>query len=305
MIKFVAHKKIDKQKWDACIDQSFNQSASAYSWYLDTIFENWSALILDDYQAVFPLAIKSKFSIHYFLQPLFIRCIGIYSKPPLTENVVNDFFDAIPANIKLIDFHLKENIPFKRTEYTYTERMVQILELNRPYEEISKSYHKSAHKNLRKAAKKELFIVDGISAEQVAESYQQNIGAQVERLTLSHFKAIENIMSTALINEKAFTIGVKNMEGVLLAAAFFMFTKNTIYFSFGSANTAGKAAGAMYLMTDEIIKRFAGKFEKLDFEGSDVQGIATFNRNFGAKDCVYLQVKKNTLPGIVKWISGK
>jgi Holliday junction resolvase len=84
-----------------------------------------------------------------------------------------------------------------------------------------------------------------------------------------------------------------------------MKTDKVIYFSFGSANEESKSAGAMYLMVDEIIKRYAQKIAIFDFEGSDVEGIANFNRNFGAKDFVYLRVQKNTLPRIVKWMRKK
>ncbi len=60
MINFIEHKKIDKQKWNACIEESSNASIYVYSWYLDAVCENWSSLVLNDYDAVFPLAPKSK-----------------------------------------------------------------------------------------------------------------------------------------------------------------------------------------------------------------------------------------------------
>ncbi len=305
MIQFVEHKNIDKKKWDDCIDQSFNHSVSAYSWYLDIACENWSAIILDDYEAVFPLSIKSKYNIKYLLQPLSIRCMGIYSKKILSEELVNNFFDTIPNTIKLIDFHLKENIPFNRVDFTISKRVVQILNLIQSYEIIKQSYNRSAHKNLRRAEKNNNVIIENVSPEKIAELYQTNIGSRVARLNSGHYLTIENLMKTAIKNDCGITIGVTNKKNEIIASAYFMKSKNKIYFSFGSANSEGKSTGAMYLMIDEIIRRYAQHIELLDFEGSDIEGIANFNRNFGAKDCVYLKIKKNTLPSIVKWISGK
>ncbi len=81
--------------------------------------------------------------------------------------------------------------------------------------------------------------------------------------------------------------------------------RNAILFFLGIANAHGKAEGAMYFMIDHIFKKYANTATIFDFGGSNVESIANFNKNFGAKDCVYLQVKKNSLPVIVKWISGK
>jgi hypothetical protein len=305
MIRFIEHKNIDKKKWDDCITHSYNQSVSAYSWYLDIVFESWSALVLNDYEAVFPLPIKSKYKLKYLLQPLFIRCLSICSKKELTEEIVNNFFDAIPYNIKLVDFHLKENTPFKRSDFIVSKRIVQQLNLNQPYETIEQSYNRSAMKNLRKAEKNELVITENITPEKITEQYQTNIGAQVEKLNSTHFKIIEKLMKAALENKCGITLSVINRNKETIASAFFMKTEKVIYFSFGSANEEGKSVGAMYLMVDEIIRRYAQHINLLDFEGSDVEGIGNFNRNFGAKDFVYLRVQKNTLPAIVKWMSKK
>jgi hypothetical protein len=305
MIQFVEHKNIDKHKWDTCITQSLNQSVSAYSWYLDSVSENWSALIMDDYEAIFPLPVKSKYKIKYFLQPLFVRSIGIYSKKIVTEETVNLFFDAIPKDLKLIEFYLKENLPFKRTDFAIDKRTVQLLDIHYSYETIRQLYHRSVVKNLRKAEKNKLHLIEDVTPEKIAEQYHENIGAQVKKLNSAHYKIIENIMTAALKNNCGIRIGVTNTKNELIASAFFMKTQKNIYFSFGSANTEGKASGAMYLMVDEIIKRYSKQLLLFDFEGSDVEGIGNFNRNFGAKDFVYLRVQKNTLPGIVKWISKK
>jgi hypothetical protein len=305
MIQLVAHKNIDKHKWDNCVTQSLNQSISSLSWYLDCVSENWSALIMDDYLAVFPLPVKSKYKINYLLQPIFVRSIGIYSKVNLTEELVNSFFDAIPNNIKLIDFYLKENISFNRVGFEVTNRKVQLLEMDQPYETIKQSYNRSVLKNLRKAEKNEIVITEDINPEKIAKQYQINIGAQVEKLNSTHFKIIEKLMIAGLKNKCGIKLAVINKNKETIASSFFMKTDSVIYFSFGSANEEGKSVGAMYLMVDEIIKRYAQQVKLFDFEGSDVEGIGNFNRNFGAKDFVYLRVQKNRLPSIVKWMSKK
>ena len=70
MIKFVQHKNVDTDKWDECIKKSVNSLPYAFSWYLDIVVEHWDALVLNDYEAVFPLPSKQKISIKVFLYTL-------------------------------------------------------------------------------------------------------------------------------------------------------------------------------------------------------------------------------------------
>lgn len=305
MIRFIEHKNIDKQKWDRCVDQSLHPSVHGYSWYLDILCPNWSALVMDDYQAVFPLPIKTKFAIKYLLQPIFMRCTSIYSKSELNEKVVNDFFDAIPQNIKLINIYLKESLPFNRTDYLICKRNVQLLNLNSDYESIKKLYNRSVHKNLRKVERAGFSIVNDVSAGTISEFYKANIGGQIKDLTKDHFDKIEKLIMASNKNGCGITVGVLNANKDIVAISFFMKFGKVIYYLIGGANEEGRVNSAMGFMINEIINRYAQEYEILDFEGSDADGIANFNRNFGAKDFVYLQIRKNTLPGIVKWVSNK
>jgi Holliday junction resolvase len=54
-----------------------------------------------------------------------------------------------------------------------------------------------------------------------------------------------------------------------------------------------------------MLKTYAQKAESFDFGGSSIESIANFNHNFGGKNYVYLQVKKNNLPYFIKLISSK
>ena len=58
MIQFVKRNQLDEDKYNACISTSLQSRVYAYSWYLDIVADNWSVLVLDDYQAVMPLPWK-------------------------------------------------------------------------------------------------------------------------------------------------------------------------------------------------------------------------------------------------------
>ena len=111
MIKYLKNKEIDKQKWDACINDAANGLIYGYSWYLDIIAEKWDALIYDDYSAVMPLTRKSKFGIKYLIQPVYMQQAGIFFKQKLSETELENFINHIPKKFKKITINLNsENL---------------------------------------------------------------------------------------------------------------------------------------------------------------------------------------------------
>jgi len=130
MIHFIEHKNISKEKWDACINNSSNVCIFVYSWYLDTVCNDWDALVLNDYEAVFPLAAKSKYKIDYLYQPFFTRYFGVYSKNKITVALMNDFFDAIPSKYKYMEFCLLESNQLKKKGIEIKKLKIAEIDLN-------------------------------------------------------------------------------------------------------------------------------------------------------------------------------
>ncbi len=112
-------------------------------------------------------------------------------------------------------------------------------------------------------------------------------------------------METAERLKTAESIAVYDKDNTLCAAAFFMKNNNHLTFLKSGVTDQGKNSGAMQFLFDTIIRKNAETHTTLDFGGSSVETVARFYKSFGAKDCVYLQLKKNSLPSIVKWISKK
>ena len=55
-IQYLLHYEIDKSKWDKCINGADNGLIYGYSFYLDHMAKHWDALVLNDYEAIMPLA---------------------------------------------------------------------------------------------------------------------------------------------------------------------------------------------------------------------------------------------------------
>ncbi|MES2591068.1 MAG: hypothetical protein V4608_04200 [Bacteroidota bacterium] len=305
MIRFIEYKNIDKQKWDRCIQQSANSSIYVYSWYLDAVCANWSALVLNDYETVFPLAPRSKYTISYLYQPFFTRYFGAFSKRALTEQSVNSLFEAIPHKYKFIEFAVNETTIFNFPEFSKKERVYQLLNLNADYEALYKAYSDNTKRNIKKAVNTGLVVRSGIEAQKIVDLFKLTKGKELKELKERDYKSLVQLMETAEKMKRAESIAVYDKDNTLCAAGFFMKNNSRLTFLKSGVTDQGKNSGAMQFLFDTIIKKNAETNTVLDFGGSSVETVARFYKSFGAKDCVYLQLKKNSLPSIVKWISKK
>jgi len=301
MIQYLEHKKINKKKWDECISNSINASVFVYSWYLDVVCEEWSALVLNDYEAVFPIASKSKYKINYAVQPFFTRYFGVFSKQKISAKLISEFFEAIPEKFKYMEFCLQEGQAVSSKKIESKEKKYQLLDLNVTHETLYKSYSDNAKRNIKKAIKAGLKIRPDIAPEKIVQLFKTTKGNELEVFSPQDYKTLIQLMGTCNDLKKGQSIAIYDGDK-LCAAAFFMFSNNRFTFLKSGVTDDGKAKGAMHLLFDYFIKENSGKKYQLDFGGSSVENVARFYKNFGAKDCVYLQVKRNNLPALVKWV---
>lgn len=303
MISLYQNKNIDKIKWDNCIGNSVNSSVYVTSWFLDIVSEDWVALILDDYKAVLPLAVKSRFGIKIIYQPFFCRYLGIYSSEPVSEDIANKFLSSIPSEYKFIEINLNHSNYPSPAGYTITPRVFQTLDLSLPYEEIRDNYKGDAKRNLKKAKKEELVVMfEKITTEEMVSHFKSTKGAALKYIKEKDYQRLFNLIEYCEKAGKSITVSVEGRSGVVLAAAFFIKHHQTLYLLQASATGEAKKNGAMYLLLDAVFKEFSAKFRLFDFGGSNIKGVADFNRNFGAGDTTYMRIKKNDLPAPVRMI---
>jgi len=94
--------------------------------------------------------------------------------------------------------------------------------------------------------------------------------------------------------------GAYSKQKELIGAAFFL-KENARYTYLSSVlSPEGKQLRSMYAIVDTFIRDHAGQPFILDFEGSNIEGIARFFEGFGASAEKYQHLKYNNLPWIVK-----
>ncbi|MDQ3047423.1 MAG: GNAT family N-acetyltransferase [Bacteroidota bacterium] len=301
MIKHLEQKEIDRIKWDKCMSESPNACMFAYTWYLDIVCEGWAGLVLNDYEAVFPIARKSKFKISYIFQPFFTRYFGVFSHEKNPADV-KEFLAAIPPEYKYMEFCLHESNELTDSDFQIRERKYQSLDLSPSLQEIQSSYSDNTKRSIKKALKAGFILQNSARPEVIVNLFRENKGAELEEFKPGDYQTLARLMKEFSKQENAETFCVRDQENNVCAAAFFMKNKDRFVYLKSGQSEAGRASGAMHLLVDGMIRKHAGTNKILDFGGSSVETVARFYKSFGAKDCVYLQVKKDRLSRIAKLI---
>jgi hypothetical protein len=76
----------------------------AQSFYLNATCPNWDALVIGDYETVFPITYKTKFGYRYLPQPPFTSQLGTYGKVNLETE--QQFYNYVIEHFNLIDVEL-------------------------------------------------------------------------------------------------------------------------------------------------------------------------------------------------------
>lgn len=285
-IKYLKNSEIDRSKWDACINASLQQLPYGYSWYLDAATENWDAIVIGDYAAVFPLPWKKKWGVKYVYPPFFIQQLGLFSslKLDLTDAVLKE----AAKHFKFIELYLNFADQCSLPVVTRNNFELNLIDFQQNYAE-------NTRRNIKKAEGLQLKIQKASSAKNIIELFRKGRGAQVKTLDNSDYKRFEKIVLACEQRSAIEHYEVYTAQGILCAGACLLKTAGRVVFIFSGNSDEGKKSGAMHYLIDSMIKEYAGKPMIFDFEGSNDENLARFYQSFGAQNKPYSFVKLNNL----------
>ena len=296
-IRYLERRDIDKSKWDACISKAPNQNIYGYAAYLDIMAVNWDALVINDYEAVLPLPWKKKFGICYLYTPRFTSPLAVYGHIPASIEL-KDILEQVPGKFSLWDLNLSNDL--SAFSATAVKRKNHLLHLLPPYEKLRKNYRPSYRNLFNQAEEAGQQVSKEISIETVIQlTAGKNI---IEGTSTDDYSRFQSLYKYLEKKGEAVCYGNFSSEKNLLAAAVFFIAQNRIYYMLAWNNEEGRQKGASHQLIDAIINENAGKDIWLDFEGSDIPGIAFFFEGFGAQPEDYYYLRENRLPWWCRWM---
>jgi len=299
-IQYLQHHEIDKSKWDKCINGADNGLIYGYSFYLDHMAKHWDALVLNDYEAIMPLAWNKKFGIHYLYQPAFTACLGIFGKA-LHQEIINGFMRAIPQKFQLIEISLNYGNMFGQTSTILFPATNYVLKLNKPYKELYTSYRENHQRNVQKSVQSGNTVKKNVSINEIIHLNKEQMKT-IRPVADADYEKFKKLYQVLCRENKAITYGIANNKNELLSSCLFFFSHTRAYYILVGNRHEGRSTGASHALIDAFIKDHAGQDLILDFEGSDIESLALFYSGFGATKEIYPVIRWNRLPWFLKWV---
>jgi hypothetical protein len=286
MIRLVKRNQVNREKYNNCISNSLQSRIYAYSWYLDVVTENWSVLVLNDYEAVMPLPFKRKYGISYITQPFFTQQLGLFSTEEISENIIQEFLKTIPRNFLKIALQFNsENNFYKQDTITKSN---YILSLDKEYQMLYKNFSKGRKHAIQQGLKNQ-FEIEKIPFSELLLLSKKHYS--FKEITEKEYAKLTKLVKVLKSKNKVKVIGVK-IDNELIGGSIFMLDSQRIVYLFSAVSKLGKERQIASLLLDTIIKEYSNSNYVLDFEGSQLPGIAAFFKSFGAKSEIYFLLKK-------------
>lgn len=294
MIQYVKRQHLDVAKYDFCIEHSIQSRIYAFSWYLDIVADHWDVLILDDYKAVMPIPWKQKYFIKYVTQPFFCQQLGVFARKKISKELVLDFIQNIPNKFFRISLQLnaENNIDGEKL----VKKNNYVLALNKTSEVLIAGFSNNRKRDLKKAIASSLIIDEDISVKEFFKFYLLNDKYYDKHNSIKN--VLENILQ--IKNGSLKLYGIRS-DGVLISCVLLLDDMKRLTYLVPVHNNLSKKNGAMTLLITTIIKKHQNSEYILDFEGSMVNGVASFYKSFGAKTSQYQQLKYNNLPYLLNF----
>ena len=300
-IQYLQRNQIDDQQWNHCIKHAIHSLPYAYTFYLDVVAPNWSALIADDYVAVMPLPTRKKYWMQYVFQPTPCPQLGVFSLQTLSSNQLAHFYKAIPSFIKYLNYGLHSN-SFHKDFGQFTVNDNYELPLNCSHKELLMNYKYNYRRSIKLALKKDIHFENQVDHHAIIDLLKSSKQQKIAQLNHHLSTQLVQLLDVLEKQNIGFSIGIRNNRQQLCAAVFYIKDAGRIINLINASNQVAHQNSWMKVLIDQLIKQHAGKNLVLDFEGSNIPSIATFFKKFGAQKTSYYVWNWNRLPLGLRWL---
>ncbi|MFP4488010.1 MAG: hypothetical protein ACLFN1_01775 [Bacteroidales bacterium] len=293
MIHFLRNKEIDRDRWDSRVLYEDKPRPYNFSWYLDIMSPGWSALVIDDYDYIFPLPVRKKYGIKYLAMPPFTQRIGIIPETESDTRVKALIYDFLVSKFGFTDLCISDDAG--SYGFSVQQKLNYVIPLNRRYKEIWEDYSSSCRRNIRIGREERRRIAEDIDPGHVMELFRSGVGRNISGISSSDRVKMEKLMMYTIDRGIGKTFGIYH-AGQPAHAVFAIDYADRLTLLITATSQYSRDSKAGYLVTDHIIYNYSGKDYVLDFAGSSIPSVATYNKSYGSKMENYYRIYLNELP---------
>lgn len=272
-------------------------------WWLDIVAPGqWDEAFVKDNQGVVLARMPYVRSGRKIVMPKMTQTLGIWMTPEVKHDygaqkkIIHEIFSTFSGACSVRHVLSPDNryvLPVRwlgyRIEPCFTYRITDLSDLENLYQ----SFNKTAKKNI-KYAKKKVFISDKTNADTLWTLLNKTFSDQKRKNPMSR-DLVECIVQTCEETGHGKYLEAYDSDGNIHSCAYFVYDDQVCYYLMGASDNRFRSSGAQSLILWEGIQFAAKHSRSFDFEGSMVEGIENFFRQFGGTCMPYYCVCKQTL----------
>lgn len=240
--------------------------------------------------------------------PPFTQTLGPWFKPELRaftagnaqlsrqKELVSALLEQLPAHRRFNQTFDSANdyiLPYRWLGYRYTPLFSYRLGGLEDLDSIYAAFHKTAKKNI-KYARNKTKIIHEKDPRNILSLYEKTFLNQNRPLPVSE-GLLEKVVRLPIERGNGEIITAIDSSGHAHSSAFLLFDEKVCYYLIGGSDPAFRSSGAQSLVLWEAIQFASGRSKAFDFEGSNIEGIENFFRQFGGQRVINYSVAKQSL----------
>lgn len=314
-----AQSDINRTEWQTLIQACPYGNFFVEPNYMDLIAPGWSGIEVRDkgeLLAIMPLNLKKKGPFTYAVQPPLSQYWGIFVTPNFPtgiykgyswkRKVVQAAISAIPKKIKYFLYNFAPEfdypLPFHWAGYKLQTRYTYQIDLQKDDKTLLGEFAKNTRGDYRKAKDLQPYVRasrDTSALRHLFEEYSRAGKPLIKDAETDHFFSIIG----HLLDQGASLLEVAPPDGPVMAAGVFVQYGAKTTYLVSALDPAAKGSGAMTILLWQAMQNARASSTIFDFEGSMIESIEGFFRGFGARPVPYLNIQKNQLPLLLRWIN--
>ena len=296
IVKIIYSNDIDVTRWDECTKKHQAPIYATYM-YLNTLAENWAAIVVNNYEVLFPFCYKIKFGIRYLYMPPFVQQLGIIGTT--TPAVFNTISSKLFSFVSYGDIMINEYTNTFISKETIAKTNFELL-LNKPHETLIQQFHTDFRRLTKRAINNNLQYLKTNDTKEALEIYYKVYGLRFEKTSEKDFIQFKKIADFFLQKNQCFVRKIVSQENELLSISLFLKDDYRMYNLANTTTEKGRKLASNFLLYNNVLQEFENSNLIFDFEGSDLPGVKDFYKMFKPSVINYFHWHVNHLPWFVK-----
>lgn len=284
-MNFIQRPQINCEKWDLLVASTENSSIYNYSFFLDSVCENWCILVDEEYSKGIAIPFTNKLNYKIVYTPNFLRTVDFLGITMHDEGL--ELINMIKNEFLVGDLSIgNSDFIFDSESRVYQEiKFADIRIINTLSKRMLKKFDQS-----------QLSISSNVELASVISFLETHLFQRIEGLTNSDFNLFKKLINKLNDLQLLKKFGVYDSNQTLKGCTLFMQTDEKLIYIKGVASSDALKEGAMYALINQSINTAKEKNLDFDFGGSNIQSIKQFYSNLGGRDVTYSRIKWGKVP---------